>query len=47
MATGAKGIGSIIAALLALVNFAIATIIYIPFVRMAEKQALDREKVKG
>lgn len=47
MATGAKGIGSIIAALLALVNFAIATIIYIPFVKMAEKQALDREKVKG
>lgn len=47
LATGAKGIGSIMAGLLALVNFVIAVIIYLPFVKMAEKQAIEREKVKG
>lgn len=47
IATGSKGIGSIMAALLALVNFVIAVLIYLPFVRMAEKQAIEREKVKG
>lgn len=47
LATGAKGIGSIMAALLALLNFAIALVIYLPFVRLAEKQATNREKAKG
>ena len=46
LGTGAKGIGSIMAAILALVNFAVATLIYLPFVKMAEKQAIDREKAK-
>jgi PTS system cellobiose-specific IIC component len=45
LGTGAKGIGSIMA-ILALVNFAVATLIYLPFVKMAEKQAIDREKAK-
>lgn len=47
LGTGAKGIGSIMAGILALVNFAVATLIYLPFVKMAEKQAIDREKAKN
>lgn len=46
LATGAKGIGSVMAALLALINFAVATLIYLPFVRIAEKQASAEEKEK-
>lgn len=46
-ATGAKGIGSIMAALLSILNLVIATLIYLPFVKMADKQAIEREKVKG
>ncbi|SDK10180.1 PTS sugar transporter subunit IIC [Natronincola ferrireducens] len=49
LATGAKGLGSIMAALLAIVNLIVAVLIYLPFVRLAEKQAIEREKeeVKG
>ncbi|WP_353095331.1 PTS sugar transporter subunit IIC [Tissierella praeacuta] len=47
LATGAKGIGSFMAALLAILNFVIAIIIYLPFVKAAEKQAIEREKVKS
>lgn len=47
MATGASGIGSIMAGLLSVLNFSIAVIIYLPFVRVAEKQAIEREKFKN
>ncbi|WMM25441.1 PTS sugar transporter subunit IIC [Tissierella sp. MB52-C2] len=47
IATGASGIGSIMAALLSVINFVIAVLIYLPFVKIAEKQAIEREKVKG
>lgn len=47
LATGAKGFGSVMAALLALINLAIATLIYLPFIAAAERQVTNREKVKG
>lgn len=47
MATGASGIGSIMAGLLSIVNLVVATIIYIPFVKVAEKQAIEREGAKS
>lgn len=46
LATGAKGFGSIMAALISILNLAIATLIYLPFVRLAEKQAVERESGK-
>lgn len=46
MATGAKGFGSVMAALLALVNLAVATLIYLPFVAAAERQVAGRVKNK-
>lgn len=47
MATGASGIGSIMAGLLSIVNLVVATIIYIPFVKVAEKQVIEREGAKS
>lgn len=44
LATGAKGIGSIIAGLVALLNLVIATLIYLPFVSLAERQVSKKEK---
>lgn len=46
MATGGKGIGSIMGGLLSIINLVIAVLIYLPFVRVAEKQAIEREKQK-
>lgn len=47
LATGAKGLGSIMAALLALINLTIAVLIYLPFVKLSERQAMQREKIKS
>ena len=49
LATGAKGFGSIMAALVSILNLVVATLIYIPFVKLADKQVNEREKegVKG
>lgn len=49
LATGAKGLGSIMAALVSILNLVVAILIYLPFVKLAEKQAIQREKeeVKG
>lgn len=44
LATGAKGIGSIIAGLVALLNLVIATLIYLPFVSLAERQVSKKAK---
>ena len=45
MATGGKGLGSIMAALLAVVNLGIATVIYLPFVKMAENMVAKKDKL--
>lgn len=45
MATGGAGIGSILAALLAVFNLAVAVIIYLPFVKMAENMAIKKERL--
>lgn len=47
IATGGKGIGSIMAALLSIINLIIAILIYLPFVKIAENMASKRDKVKG
>lgn len=47
LATGAKGLGSIMAALLSLINLTIAVLIYLPFVKLSERQAMQREKIKS
>lgn len=46
ISTGSEGIGSIMAAILALINLGISILIYLPFVKVAEKQAVDREASK-
>ncbi len=46
MATGGKGIDSIMGGLLSIINLVIAVLIYLHFVRVAEKQAIEREKQK-
>jgi PTS system cellobiose-specific IIC component len=47
LATGAKGIGSIMAGLVSLLNLAIATLIYLPFVSLAERQISKKAKEKN
>lgn len=47
LATGASGIGSILAALLSIFNLVLATLIYIPFVKIAEKMSDDKKEKIG
>ncbi|MGF7058750.1 PTS sugar transporter subunit IIC [Brassicibacter mesophilus] len=44
LATGGAGFASIRAAILAIINFVIAIIIYLPFIKLSDRQVKDKEK---